>query len=124
MNVLELHKTTFCRTLICITLFLELPTFGTSYRPLASPRYLLSIHFTCFELWMDLWFGLRLGHLGILACVLGECVSLTCYRGSEPLWLLVNACLGEMHLASRPSSVSDGGSWWVLALAIKDQSTV
>jgi hypothetical protein len=51
---------------------------------------------------MDLWFGLRLGYLSILACVLGECVSLTCYRGSEPLWLLVNACLGEMRLSLPP----------------------
>jgi hypothetical protein len=81
--------------LICYILIVCFTYLGTSYRPLASPIYQLSI-----LLFLDYgWYaglGLRCGRSRcVLACVLGA-YFLDVFWRERAFWLLVNACLGKM----------------------------
>jgi hypothetical protein len=51
--------------------------------------------------------------------------SLTCFGGSEPFWLLVNACLGKMRSGLLPEQrVGWDGDGECSLSALKDRSSV
>jgi hypothetical protein len=82
---------TFCYILIPCFTYLE-----TSYRPLDSPIYQLSILLLLDYGWY-FGFGLRCGGSRcVLACVLGAYL-LDVFRQERAAWFLVNACLGKMR---------------------------
>jgi hypothetical protein len=73
----------------------------TSYRPLASPIYQLSI-LLLFDYGWYSGLGLRCGRSRcVLACVLGA-FPLDVFWWERTFWLLVNTCLGKMRYGLLP----------------------
>jgi hypothetical protein len=87
--------------IICYILIPYSTYLGTSYRPLASPIYQLSI-FLLLDYGWYFGFGLRCGRSRcVLACVLGAFLLDGFWR-ERAAWLLVNACLGKMRSGLLP----------------------
>jgi hypothetical protein len=95
--LVELHSQLISLALIFFYVLIPYFTYlGTSYRPLASPIYQLSILLLFDNGWYS-GLGLRYGRSQcVLACVLGAYL-LDVFRRERAAWLLVNAYLGKMR---------------------------
>jgi hypothetical protein len=98
----ELHSQLISLALIICYILIPYSTCtGTSYRPLASPIYQLSIFLFLDYGWYS-GFGLRCGRSRcVLACVLGAFL-LDGFSRERAAWLLVNACLWKMRFGLLP----------------------
>jgi hypothetical protein len=95
--LVELHSQLISLALIFCYILIPCFTYlGTSYRPLASPLYQLSILLLLDYEWYS-GLGLRCRRSRcVLACVLGAYL-LDVFRRERAARLLVNACLGKMR---------------------------
>jgi hypothetical protein len=110
--------------IICYILIPWLIYSGTSYRPLATPIYQLSILLLLDCGWYS-GLGLRCERSWcVLACVLGA-YFLDVFWRERAFWLLVNACLGRMWSGLLPERrVGRDGDGECSLSTLKDRSSV